>query len=628
MKDQDLIKNPNNIDEIEVAPINKDSQVPKTIDEDSRFLQIKTELTDSFQETTGEDLLSERGQNFQFGSSSELRNTGKTENLEQRAERTFRERFPEDAKEYDEIEKSRVYENSFDDPTMKKTENEIIKLTNQIDSKNMSGVDWNKAHMMACSQIWRSFIYRYPQKAEAYRLNNKFIDSFLKNEERIKITREIEQKQDLIQQTKEKLSDTRNALGIPESKEEPVSISTLEGKISEFNEQLKAISEDSLMSVDELTEDTTKESLEKEEIDPREYFQITSFQKKAESTDPDLSHKWDSVYDYAILEDNDQLITAGYYFDNQDDSTKLLLAQKDAEGESESVLVDNLDEQEHIEILDYLKRFGSCLQTESRKKLASEIIKEINQREKDEALSLWFSNKVLDLLPNIQQTPDIKNHKLFDYITDPEKKIKLQAFLEKIGSKMNGDEFIRKLDDFTNRIPFRDNVFTKNYKFIFSEITDWITGSRQDFKPNYEILNQPESKKYTINDKIKRRIESIDQLQTSLSNLKFKEAPDIKNMKFDNRKAELVELDKIVGYVNGENSWNLSTSLGRGIENIFNIAQKFQNGQMDLNGNNDPIKLIEINGDFYIEADGRHRVAALKSLGVKKIPVLVSHAIR
>jgi hypothetical protein len=129
-----------------------------------------------------------------------------------------------------------------------------------------------------------------------------------------------------------------------------------------------------------------------------------------------------------------------------------------------------------------------------------------------------------------------------------------------------------------------------------------------------------------IQEKITRTIDSIEDLQIILNQMPAKNPPDTRNLKFHSRRAEFVELDNVVGCLSLENGWNISTSPGRGIENIFKFVKGFQNNSIDLNGHDNPIMLIEHNGDFFLEQDDRHRIAALKALGVKKIPALVARA--
>ncbi len=54
------------------------------------------------------------------------------------------------------------------------------------------------------------------------------------------------------------------------------------------------------------------------------------------------------------------------------------------------------------------------------------------------------------------------------------------------------------------------------------------------------------------------------------------------------------------------------------------LTQKFQRGEMALGGNTEPITAIKIGDKYYVYSDGRHRIAALKALGVDQVPMLVT----
>ena len=119
-----------------------------------------------------------------------------------------------------------------------------------------------------------------------------------------------------------------------------------------------------------------------------------------------------------------------------------------------------------------------------------------------------------------------------------------------------------------------------------------------------------------------------EELQAVLDSMEVKSAPDTRDLQLSEQHAEMVPLEKVMGAVLIEDGWNVSRSDGRGIENIFKFVKGFQDGSIDLLGHNSPIKVIEIDGEYFIEGDGRHRTAALKALGVREVPVLVTHVKR
>lgn len=96
------------------------------------------------------------------------------------------------------------------------------------------------------------------------------------------------------------------------------------------------------------------------------------------------------------------------------------------------------------------------------------------------------------------------------------------------------------------------------------------------------------------------------------------------------QKAEFVSLDKIVGgpYRTDPPTWLVDNPgeerPNRGADRIFELVQKFKNGEkFDPNS---PIYLEKYGDEYYIGADGRHRIAALKAMGVAELPFIVSEA--
>lgn len=95
-----------------------------------------------------------------------------------------------------------------------------------------------------------------------------------------------------------------------------------------------------------------------------------------------------------------------------------------------------------------------------------------------------------------------------------------------------------------------------------------------------------------------------------------------------------VSVDKVVGGWNyaqqpdGHTTW-LVDSPGnerehRGAPRILEIVDKFREGELFLPSA--PIRVEKHGDDYYIGGDGRHRVAAMKAMGVKEIPMIVTEA--
>lgn len=120
---------------------------------------------------------------------------------------------------------------------------------------------------------------------------------------------------------------------------------------------------------------------------------------------------------------------------------------------------------------------------------------------------------------------------------------------------------------------------------------------------------------------ITNAIRNKEDLESALQNLPRPEPmPEIK---VGMPKAEFVQLKDVVGGNNMDN-WSVSSEQGRGLDKIHSIVESFQNGTLNVNGEKvPPIQVRKVNGKYYVDGDGRHRVAALKVLGVDKVPMMV-----
>lgn len=130
---------------------------------------------------------------------------------------------------------------------------------------------------------------------------------------------------------------------------------------------------------------------------------------------------------------------------------------------------------------------------------------------------------------------------------------------------------------------------------------------------------------FPVQKLITRQINSIEELRDVLSKMEAKPEPDRRILKERSRAVEFVDLKKIVGGP-GITDWSIiSISEGRGLANVKRIADNFSKGDMDVSGKNEPIYVDEVKGEYFISQDGRHRIAALKALGVPFAPMFVVH---
>ena len=366
-----------------------------------------------------------------------------------------------------------------------------------------------------------------------------------------------------------------------------------------------------------------------EKNDVRDYFKITIFQKEASQVDEDKSHPWEKVHNSFYVKNEYGVIVAGECYEGRDLPLSLLLAEKTVDGQHTSMYHRTLSRQQMGNISNAIDTFTPHLEDKTRHAFIRKIIQLSQEITPEELMAEKTSMCLLDILPDINSSISIEDEPLINSLleqVDQEKKIQLGNFLAKAAKKMPVELFREKLKNLNESLVFRHDPFGKFYPQLFFEITEWVINSRDDTKINYSLLQRPELEKYFVKDQVRRTFKSKEELASVLFALPIESFPDIKNKEVGLRHPEMVDLDLLIGGQTIEN-WNVSTSEGRGLERIFQLATEFQNGTRDVVGRGDPIDAIKINGKYYVNSDGRHRTAALKALGVKNVPMLVSEVV-
>ncbi|HVF69904.1 MAG TPA: hypothetical protein VNA13_05060 [Xanthomonadales bacterium] len=132
-------------------------------------------------------------------------------------------------------------------------------------------------------------------------------------------------------------------------------------------------------------------------------------------------------------------------------------------------------------------------------------------------------------------------------------------------------------------------------------------------------------KLFPIGELVTDHVPSIRVLYEKLKGLKGEARPREEGLIETLEIPEFVPVDKIIGGVGIENWANVSQASNRGIERVYSIVRGIQRGRLDITGPYDPINIRKVGDEYYIDKQGRHRVAALKALGVPFAPMLVRH---
>jgi len=376
---------------------------------------------------------------------------------------------------------------------------------------------------------------------------------------------------------------------------------------------------------------------ETRESDPRDYLRTTTFQKHARSIDTNPDHPWETEPSGFIWSsDSGCEVMAATVSAGPDKPKGLLLAAKVADNEPTTAYLTDLEPSVRDFASDIVSIVARRFPVKERPMFIQNFIKaypELVKMPPDQA-AFNIATLAVNLLPDYPNAVLLNkeiNLPRVDY-GEPEasehQRADLQSFLIALSAKMPSEAFQASLDKFVTDIPYTDYIYGRNFKYIFSDGFGWMIASRSDTEINdshSSVKQTDRAVTFPVKDLIKRKIDSGEQLREVLSEMPVKPEPDTRYLKHGPNVAEFVDLEKVVGGL-GITDWSIvSTSEGRGIENIKRITEGFTKGTIDVSGHDEPIHVKEVGGDYFIGRDGRHRVAAMKALGIPFAPMMVTH---
>lgn len=595
------------------APLEPQNRLAEGMKDDPRMGIIRDEMVSQWQRQNGSEwTTNSRGgldlrpdfQDWMYGSNEQWANGGKPPTLDSRTEEEFRNKFPEDAATYDQMEKVRIYDRPDLDPAISRLQSEVIKQTN-TDPDVARALDvgkgrfgesprdvWDRANSRATVMAYRHFITDYPEKAQAYAAHNPMI---------------------------KRLLESRNTAPQPV----PGTIEATDDKASALDvEQSPSLSNE---------ETSAPREIDEKSIDPRDYFRGTTFQKDAEQIDPDKSHPWQAARgDGFLVSDEFGQVALAETFDaeeaDEDNKVGLLLAETAQDGQSSSTYIRNeLSPGVRRQLADVINEVSPRLRGETRHTFVRTLIQLVHSLENqpEEMVAETLTTLTLKLLPDHPQGIEASEVPQIG-TASPQQQEQLTRLMKLVSKKMPAEMFSKELNELQNNLRWTDDAFGRNYASMLAGIRRWALDSRQDTVSNYDALRKKEPVDYPVKDKVTRDFASPEELEQILRGIPVEPMPDVRFAPRNREQAELVQLDQVLGGKEIDN-WTVSTSHGRGVEKIYELSQALKEGSASVAGNNKPIKAIEVGGKFFIEADGRHRTAALKALGVKEAPMLVTH---
>lgn len=382
----------------------------------------------------------------------------------------------------------------------------------------------------------------------------------------------------------------------------------------------------------EKTSESDKVTTEnKATTDVREYFRLTSFKKTAETIDSDPNHPWNTVIngDFLIQDDSGAILAGETYDDDEPQGSKagLLIAEKTADRQNNSIFIKNLSGDQRRAILEEIHSIVPSLPENLRYEYVHKLIQGVLNLSEHPLNQERLATIVLELLPDIsknessQESLDWGNMQTRPSI---EQQKQLTKFLSLVKRKMPTEKYRDRVQRFQDELRFTEDPFGRNYGHIFSQARQWVLEDRTDTQRDYDLLKRAEPQEYSIKDKITRTFSSPDDLEKVLGSIPVEKMPDLLSKTRGPEVAEMVDLEQVVGG-NNMKTWSVSTSEGRGLPRIYELTKQYSEGTEFIAGKNDPIRVVKVGGKYYIETDGRHRTAALKALGVKEVPMLVTH---
>jgi len=363
--------------------------------------------------------------------------------------------------------------------------------------------------------------------------------------------------------------------------------------------------------------------------DPNDYFRLTQFRKIGRKVCSDIP--WEKVFrDDFYLNDDKNLILIGLTPSNKSQEDGIVGVIKGPDLSVTKVNLPAVSEDLRILALDLIDGFTARLSKDKRALSARNVFETIgnSQNLSVEEVSNKIVKKQLELFEpvnktSVDSTDSIK--RIIDQMPpdQSQKRQELQNLLVELSQKMDFDTFSRKAEKFTKDIKREDRVWDQNYKHLPNRFLRWLLEDSN--LRNYDEIKRPPLAKFPVKENITKEIINLEDLERVLQEIPYQVAPDVFSLKRKSIVAEFIDLDLVAG-VNDAESWFIDDSKKKGSEKIFELTQGYQNGNIPFL-QEPPIKAIRYKNKIWISGDGRHRMAALKALGVKKVPVLLDRII-
>jgi len=366
--------------------------------------------------------------------------------------------------------------------------------------------------------------------------------------------------------------------------------------------------------------------------DPRDYIAKEKFLKTAGRLDPSPESPWKDVrntgFGRLLSENDDAVVATGIAKKGSD--YKLITFSRYGET-AYSKTLEGLTQAKAECIAETIKQAAIHLPNEQR----CAFVRMIGKRESDfQELDLTRVTEVcytelLSLVPDLDKEKKVKIDFPDNQGEEPtkEQRIQLKKYLKIVSRKLNQEQTDKLIEKFKDDCHWRSGVFSVNYNLSFPDIFNLMLAERDDLLEDFESLTPKRpAQRFPVEGLTSNNIASEEQLEKILKDMPAKKPPEARLMFIAERGAEFVDLDKVVGghyEISHEDGTFLLQEGTRGLPHIFKMCQDLQTGTMDIN-HSGPIRVQEYEGEYFVVDDGRHRIAALKALGVPFVPMIVS----
>lgn len=369
--------------------------------------------------------------------------------------------------------------------------------------------------------------------------------------------------------------------------------------------------------------------------DPRDYIEMTAFQKAAQAITPDTPLPWnradDALFVYREFP-SDQAIAVANILTTENGERKwtLLFAQRNAAGETSAQTMGNLDwekaslvEELISNAADYLPDNGRDEFVRSALELASDSSLARDQ------LGVRLYTNLLERLSDSSEYKPEELTKLAEFptgasgvVTPTQEQVsQMRRFIELAGRKTSPEVFNERLANIFGSTKYAHDQYGKSYLDIYNSFLEKILADRRVRTDSTDISKHV--KPFPVHELIRAEIGSPKELEDVLSQVPVESAPDLSWTTAANTAVEFVPLEKVVGCLSVKD-WSFIERAGQeGISDTWKFVKGFQEGK-NMIGAKSPIYVNELWGKYYI-TDGRHRTAALKGLKVPFAPMVVNH---